>query len=134
MHQARVAGHADLAHEVHRRDARLALRNQENALEPGRERKLRVIEQRSGGDGCLSPAPGELPHVPVLEPAVLRAAAGGAFESRGHRSFASASAHFSSVPKSFRNIVMLIPFWNWARFLFAMDSPKVLVPHSCLNS
>ncbi|MCY4460686.1 MAG: hypothetical protein OXC26_09885 [Albidovulum sp.] len=72
MRQGRVAGHADLAHEVHRRDALLALRNQENGLEPGRERKLRVLEQRSGGDGCLSPALGALPQVPVIEPAVLR--------------------------------------------------------------
>jgi len=134
MRQDLVAGHADLAHEVHRRDALLASRNQENSLEPGRERKLRVLELRSGGDGRLSPAPGELPQVPVLEPAVHRAAAGRHLNPEGHRSFASASAHFSSVPKSFRNIVMLIPFRNRTRFLFAMGSPGVLVPHSCLYS
>jgi len=29
----RVAGHADLAQEIHRRNARLALRYQENGLE-----------------------------------------------------------------------------------------------------
>jgi len=53
------------------------------AWNKGRKRKLRVLERRSGGDGCLSPALGALPQVPVIEPAVLRAAAGGAIESRG---------------------------------------------------
>ena len=58
----------------------------------------------------------------------------GHLNPEGHRSFASASAHFTSVPKSSRNIVMLIPFWNWTMFLFAMDFPGVLVSHSCLYS
>jgi len=52
----------------------------------------------------------------------------GLLNPEGQRSFAIASAHFSSVPKSFRNIVMLIPFWNWTRYLFAMDCPEELVP------
>ncbi len=45
----------------------------------------------------------------------------------GQRSFASASAHFSSVPKSLRNIAMLISFWNGTKFNFVMDSPGVFV-------
>ena len=79
----RVVGNADLAHEVHRRDALLALRDQENGLEPGRERQLGVLEQRSGRDRGLPTALGALPKVPAIEPAVPRAAAGGAIESRG---------------------------------------------------
>ena len=46
----------------------------------------------------------------------------GHLNPEGQRSFASASAHFSAVPKSSRNIVMLIPFWNWTRF----SSPWIL--------
>ncbi len=77
----RVAGDAQLAVQMHRRNAFFALRRQMDRLEPHRQRQLRRLEDGAGDRGGLALAPAALAQLARVRVAALVVAAVGTDEA-----------------------------------------------------